>query len=140
MSSCLWMVLYLKFVLSLKITNFLLGIPRKIPYVFNFQNLKCSSAQRAFHRSPQQHIFNRWIAAISSILTWLTVIKTHYFHSCKMATKRVNKQNWTFMVQSLGPLAHFLEKVIWVKFRSSFIDNIDKNTITNVLVQSRYCT
>ena len=36
---------------------------------------KCSNAQRAFHRPTDHKIFNRRIAAISSILAWLTAIK-----------------------------------------------------------------
>ena len=66
---------------------------------------KCSNAQRAFHRLTVDHkIFNRRIAAISSILAWLTAIKLSwscYFlklrrnHKAKM-TKRVNKQKLEF--------------------------------------------
>ena len=98
---------------------------------------KCSNAQRAFHRLTVDHkIFNRRIAAISSILAWLTAIKLSwscYFlklrrnHKAKM-TKRVNKQKLEFYEHKKHDFSLYCKiKIMRVQPHKTFyITNFDK--------------
>ena len=101
---------------------------------------KCSNAQRAFHRLTVDHkIFNRRIAAISSILAWLTAIKLSWRycfltvehlrrnHKAKM-TKRVNKQKLEFYEHKKNTTSLCCKiKIMRVQARKTFyITNFEK--------------